>query len=84
MKHVMISLEEEYVKKLRTLAKGGKTMKKGAISTTVKEAIDLLEKDRKREEAWKRLKVLMDEDIKWGVGRFDRNEIYRGKRFGGH
>ena len=81
MKHVLISLEEEYVKKLRHLAKEGKGMKKGAISVTVKEGIDLVEKERRRKKAWKRLKELFDEDFKWGVATFNRGDAYYGPRF---
>lgn len=81
MKHVLVSLDEETVKKLRKLAKEGKGMKKGAISTTVKEGIDLVEKERKRQKAWKRLKELFNEDYKWGVREFNREDAYYGPRF---
>ena len=81
MKHILISLEEEYVKKLKRLAKEGKKMKKGAISTTVKEGIDLVERERKRQKAWKRLKELFNEDYKWGAAKFNREDAYNGPRF---
>ncbi len=82
MKHVLISLDEEYVAKLKRLAKDGKGMKKGAISATVKEGIDLVEKEQRRKLAWKRLWVLMNEDVKWGIGKFKREDAYDDPRFG--
>lgn len=82
MKHVLISLDEETVKKLRKLATEGKKMKKGAISTTVTEGINLVEKERRRELAWKRLKELFDKDEKWGIGKFNREDAYDDPRFG--
>ncbi|MEK6971036.1 MAG: hypothetical protein AABW68_05125 [archaeon] len=81
MKHVLISLEEEYVAKLKRLAKDGNGMKRGAISATVKEGIDLVEKERKRQKAWKRLKELFDEDYAWGIREFKREDAYYGPRF---
>lgn len=58
----------------------GKRMKRGAISTTVKEGIDLVEKERKRQKAWKRLWELSDNAGKWGVGTLTREDGYAGKR----
>ena len=84
MGQILLSLKTETEQKLRRLAKELKGGKKGALSETVEEALKALEKQVSREHAWKRLKELADEDINWGIGKFDRNEIYSGKRFGGH
>lgn len=81
MKHVLVSLDEETVKKLRKLAMDGKQMKRGAISTTVKEGIELVEKERKRQKAWERLFELSKNAPKWGIKSFKREDAYSGKRF---
>ena len=80
MEKILVSLSEKGVERLRKLAKW-KGNKKGAISETVEMALEVLEKEFQREVAWRKLKALADEDIKWGIGKFDRNELYTGKRF---
>ena len=59
--------------------KGGK---KGSLSETVEQALEVFEREMSREEAWKQAKVMADANMDWGVGKFDRKELYKGKRFG--
>ena len=82
MGQIVLSLEKKDEERLRELAKETNNGKKGAISQTVAEALVELEKKRRQQKALKRLFELANEDQDYGVGRFDRNEIYRGKRFG--
>lgn len=79
MKQRLISLSEEKDQLLMALAKekGGK---KGSISATVEEALDLLARESRRQLAWKRLKALADADEDWGIGTISRKEIYDTER----
>jgi hypothetical protein len=79
MKQRLISLSEEKDQLLMALAKekGGK---KGSISATVEEALDLLARESRRQLAWKRLKALADADEDWGIGKISRKEIYDTER----
>ncbi len=83
MGQILLSLSEVAENRLRRLAmmRGGK---KGALSQTVEESLRVLEKEMAREYAWQRLKAFADQDIDLGIGKFDRNELYKGKRFGRH
>lgn len=83
MGQILLSLSQKGEKRLRYLAelKGGK---KGSLSETVEQALEVFEREMSREEAWKRARILADANIDLGVGRFDRKELYKGKRFGGH
>ncbi|MFH0970214.1 MAG: hypothetical protein V1776_02015 [Candidatus Diapherotrites archaeon] len=80
MKQRLISLSEEKDKLLMALVKerGGK---KGSISSTVEEALELLACQNRRELAWKRLWELSDNAKSWGIGKFNRKDVYSGSRF---
>ncbi|MDP2667056.1 MAG: hypothetical protein Q8P05_06165 [Candidatus Diapherotrites archaeon] len=80
MKQRLISISDEKDKLLTKLAmeKGGK---KGAISATVEEALELLDKENRRKRAWKKAWELSNRDIDLGVGTFKRADLYKGKRF---
>jgi len=80
MKQRLISLSEEKDQLLMALAKekGGK---KGSISATVEEALDLLARQNRRELAWKRLWELSDNAKNLGIGKFNRKDVYSGSRF---
>ncbi len=82
MKAILVSLDTKHENKLRQLAKELNGGKKGAISETVMEAIDLLDREKKRRVAWKRLWELANEDQKWGIGIFKREDAYGDPRFG--
>lgn len=82
MGQILLSLSEKGEKRLRYLAElDGK--KKDAVSETVERALEALEKEMVREQAWKRASQLADADIDLGVGKFDRKEFYKGTRSGG-
>ncbi len=72
MKQRLISLSEEKDKLLEKLAKerGGK---KGSISSTIEDALDVLARESRRELAWKKLKAFADADIDLKMGKFDRD-----------
>lgn len=73
MKQRLISLCEEKDKLLEKLAKerGGK---KGSISSTIEDALDVLARESRRELAWKKLKAFADADIDLKMGKFDRDD----------
>ena len=72
----MLSLSDKGDEKLRWLAHEIKGGKKGAISATVEEALDLLEKKLKQSAAMKRLKEISDKGVYLGVGKFEREDAY--------
>lgn len=80
MKQRLISLSEEKDKLLMALAKekGGK---KGSISATVEEALELLARQNRRELAWRRLWELSDNARSLGIEKFSRKDVYSGSRF---
>lgn len=73
MKQRLISLSEEKDRLLEKLAKerGGK---KGSISSTIEDALDVLARESRRELAWKKLKAFADADIDLKMGKFDRDD----------
>lgn len=81
MGQILLSLKTETEQKLRRLAKELKGGKKGALSETVEEALDLLAKEAKRRMAWKRAWELSDRHQDLGIGTFKREDAYTGKRF---
>jgi hypothetical protein len=82
MKAILVSLDEKHEKKLRLLAKELNGGKKGALSETVMEAIDTLDRYKERQKAWKRLWELSNENQDWGIGTFKREDAYDDPRFG--
>lgn len=76
MKQVVLSLSDEGEKRLRRLARETKEGKKGALSETAEEALLLLEKNMEMWKARKRLMEIANENIDFGVGKFDREKAY--------
>lgn len=80
MKKVLLSLSKKGVERLHKLAKLN-SENEGSISETVELALLLLEKEFDHDVAWKKLKVFANKDINLGIGKFNRNDAYTGKRF---
>ncbi len=76
MKQVVVSLTDKGNERLRRLAIEIKGGKKGSLSETVEEALELLEKKIKQLTALERLKKIADENRVLGIGKFDREEAY--------
>jgi hypothetical protein len=76
MVQIVLSLEKEYDKKLRDIAKKEFGGEKGSLSLVVEKSIDLFEKQLKMEKAREKLLLLAKENKKIGFGKFDRNEVY--------
>lgn len=77
LKQVVVSLTDKGDERLRRLAIEIKGGKKGSLSETVEEALELLEKKIKQLAAMKRLKEISDKGVFLGVGKFEREDAYR-------
>lgn len=82
MKQRLLSFSDEGDARLKRLAKETNEGKKGAFSQTVEEALELLEKERRRKRAASFILDFARQNRKLGVGKFVRASIYRGHRFG--
>lgn len=76
MVQIVLSLEKEYDKKLRKIAKKEFGGQKGSLSLAVERSIDLLEKEIKMQRAREKLLNLSKENNEIGIGKFNRNEVY--------
>lgn len=76
MAQVVLSLEEKYDKKLRSLAVSLHGGKKGAMSEIVEQGIDLVEEKEKREKAYEKLLAHAKNAKSLGIGKFSREECY--------
>jgi len=76
MVQIVLSLEKEYNKKLRDIAKKEFGGERGSLSLAVEKGIDLLEKQVKMENAREKLLLLAKENKKIGIGKFNRDELY--------
>lgn len=74
---MVLSLSDEGNSRLRRLAMETDNGKKGALSQTVEEGLALLEKEREQRKALVRLKQLANQNFKWGVKKFVREDAYR-------
>ena len=77
LKQVVVSLTDKGDERLRRLAIEIKGGKKGSLSETVEEALELLEKKIKQLAAMKRLKEISDKGVFLGVGKFEREDAYK-------
>lgn len=77
LKQVVVSLTDKGDERLRRLAIEIKGGKKGSLSQTVEEALELLEKKIKQMAAMKRLKEISDKGVFLGVGKFEREDAYK-------
>ena len=77
LKQVVVSLTDKGDERLRRLAHEIKGGKKGSLSETVEEALELLEKKIKQLAAMKRLKEISDKGVFLGVGKFEREDAYK-------
>ena len=82
MKQVVLSITEDSDKRLRKLASEYMDGRKGSLSKTVEDALILLDKRIRQERGIIRLKELANEDINYGVGRFERTQAYKSARLG--
>ncbi len=73
---VVLSLEEKYNKKLRSLAVSLHGGKKGAMSEIVEQGIDLVEEKTKKDKAWEKLLKIAESGKDWGIGKFRREDAY--------
>ena len=75
-RQVVLSLEDEYDKKLRRLAKDLYEGRKGAMSDVVEKGIDLVDEEIKRDKAYAKLLKKVKNAKAIGIGRFKREEAY--------
>jgi hypothetical protein len=75
MVQIVLSLEKEYDKKLRAIAKSEFRGKKGSLSIAVEKGIDLLEKQIKLANARNELLAIAKKNKKIGL-KFNRDEVY--------
>ena len=76
MAQVVLSLEDNYDKKLRSLANTLYGGKKGSMSEVVERGLDLVEEETKRSRAHFKLLFLINNAKDAGIGKFGREEAY--------
>jgi Arc/MetJ-type ribon-helix-helix transcriptional regulator len=76
MVQVVLSLDKEYDKKLRKLAKMLYGGRKGSMSEVVEMSLEVLEKKIKRDKAYKELLRLAENAKALGIGKFRREDAY--------
>ena len=74
--HVVLSLSKEGEERLRRLAHSNGGGKKGSLSKTVEEAVELLEKMEKQRKAIEGIKKMSERGLNWGIGKFNREDAY--------
>jgi len=82
MKKRLFSFSDEEDARLVRLAKESYGGEKGALSKTMREALERMEKEKQRERAAFNILALIEKKRKLGIERFDRNQAYQGHRFG--
>ena len=73
---VVLSLGDEYNRKLRRLAKDLFDGRKGAMSDVVEKGIDLVEEESRRSKAHSKLLSLVNNARDIGIGKFNREDAY--------
>ncbi|MBI4210472.1 MAG: hypothetical protein HY544_03135 [Candidatus Diapherotrites archaeon] len=76
MPQIVLFMDDNHDKKLRKLAKDMYGDKKGAISNTAEDAVDLLEREKSRKEAFGRILKMAKNAKNLGIGKFSRAEAY--------